>query len=238
MKEEGKRKKDEGGRKKVVVIHSGGMDSSICLALKVREFGKNQVVSLTFEYDQRHAVEVEAAKKISGHFGVEHVVIPFHGLKALTSNALIDPDLPIQEQEDQPPNTLVIGRNGLMARLGAIYAHQRGASQIVMGVIAVEGSNSGYRDCSRHYMDLMQTILRIDLDNPHFSIATPVVHMSKKETLEVANELGILNFLLTHTISCYEGLPLLGCQKCPACHLRNEGIRQFHQEHKEVLLPF
>jgi 7-cyano-7-deazaguanine synthase len=100
-----------------------------------------------------------------------------------------------------------------------------------MGVIEVDGSNAGYRDCSRAYMDLMQQILRLDLDDPSFEIRTPLVKMSKKQTLEEAARLKVLDFLLEETVTCYEGIPKKGCQKCPACLLRNEGIRQYFEEH-------
>ena len=99
-----------------------------------------------------------------------------------------------------------------MARLGAIHAGHLGARYIYMGVIQVEGSHSGYRDCSRAYMDLEQYVLRLDLDDPLFEIRTPIVDMSKKETMDLAYRLGILEFLLHETITCYEGIIRQGCQ--------------------------
>ena len=221
-----------------VVIHSGGMDSSLCLALAMREFGLEQVLSLSFDYGQRHSRELEQAAKICQHWGVDHVVIPLACLQEITDNALINAKQPIEHPADRPPNTLVVGRNGLFARLGAIHAHHLGASILYMGVIEVEGSNSGYRDCSRAYIDLKQALLRIDLDNSIFEIRTPLVKMTKKETLELAHELGILDFLLEETITCYQGIPRRGCAVCPACTLRNEGIRQFAVEYPYVALPY
>ena len=81
-----------------------------------------------------------------------------------------------------------MGRNGLMAHISAIHAEHIGADSIYMGIINVDGNFSGYRDCSREYMDLKQQILRIDLNNPKFEIRTPVVDMTKKETLQVAHQ--------------------------------------------------
>ncbi len=221
---------------KAVVIHSGGMDSSICLGLAIKEFGAEEVISLSFSYSQRHSVELERSKKIASDWNVRHFTISLD-LKQITSNALTDHSLAISKSEGSP-NTLVLGRNGLMARLGAIFAHERGAHLIYMGIMELEIANSGYRDCSRAYMDLKQEILRLDLNNPLFEIRTPLVSLTKKETLVIAHQLGILPYLLKETITCYEGIEHLGCQRCPACQLRNEGLKQFQEEFSEVELPY
>jgi 7-cyano-7-deazaguanine synthase len=218
-------------RKKAVVIHSGGMDSSLCLALAIKEFGNTDVLSLSFSYQQRHSAELKQAEKICKEWNIDHKILDLKCLRQITKNALIDNSLPICHQRSKPPNTLVTGRNGLMARLGAIHADYLGADYIYMGVMELEGSNSGYRDCSRHYMNLMEHILRIDLGNPSFEIRTPLVLMNKKETLTIAYQMGILNFLLNETISCYEGIPKFGCRMCPACLLRNEGIQLFIKDY-------
>ncbi|HEY4832992.1 MAG TPA: 7-cyano-7-deazaguanine synthase QueC [Waddliaceae bacterium] len=222
--------------KQAVVIHSGGMDSSICLAIAMREFGKDAVLSLSFRYGQRHINELKQAEKICRIWGVDHTILNIDCLQMITESALLDRETKISGSEHGPPNTLVVGRNGLMARIGAIHANSLGASCLYMGVIEVESSNSGYRDCSRAYMDLKQEILRLDLANPSFEIRTPLVKMTKKETLEIAHSMGVLNFLLLETISCYEGVPHQGCLVCPACHLRNEGIRQFVRANAQYLL--
>lgn len=219
-------------KKKTIVIHSGGMDSSICLALAREEWGPDYVLSLSFNYGQRHSPEIKQAQKICKDWGIDHTIIQLKCLTAITDNALINPTLEIKENDQVPPNTLVTGRNGLMARLGAIHADHLGADSIYMGVIGVEGHFSGYRDCSREYMDLKQQILRIDLNNPCFEIRTPLVHMTKKETLAIADRLGILDYLLKNTITCYEGISKLGCQKCPACKLRNQGIEEYRIEQR------
>ncbi len=224
--------------KKAIVIHSGGMDSSLCLALAIQEFGKGHVLSLSFAYQQRHSIELQQATKICSDWGVDHAVLQLDFFNSITDNALINRQTAIQHDLGKTPNTLVMGRNGLMARLGAVYAHHRGARCIYMGVIEVESDNSGYRDCSRAYMDLKQQILRIDLDDPLFEIRTPVVHMTKKETLELGHRLGVLHYLLSETITCYEAVPHQGCGSCPACRLRNEGIRQFLQEHPSFPMPY
>lgn len=216
-------------KKKAIVVHSGGMDSSICLKLAILEFGAENVLSLSFQYNQRHLDEITQAKKIASHFGVDHLCLPIDCLQKITTNALMNKEIAIEKIGDVP-NTLVVGRNGLMARIAAIHAHELGASCIFMGIIEVEACNSGYRDCTRFYMDLMEQILRIDLDDPKFTIRTPLVYMTKKETMDLADSLDCLDYLLEETITCYEGLRGSGCEKCPACKLRNEGIHLFYTQ--------
>ncbi len=221
-----------------VVVHSGGMDSSLCLALAVEEFGADRVLSLSFSYGQRHSVELAAAKRIAKHFGVRNVVVPITALGEVTENALMNGAVPIEHAEGEDPNTLVVGRNGLMVRLAAIHAAHLGARCIYVGIIGVEAANSGYRDCTRAYMDLMEEILRIDLDDTGFEVRTPVVAITKEETMKLGHRLGVLQFLLAETITCYEGLQLQGCRTCPACKLRNEGLRRFLVDEPGFNCPF
>jgi 7-cyano-7-deazaguanine synthase len=211
---------------KAVVIHSGGMDSSLCLAQAIAEYGHEEVLSLSFSYGQRHSTELQAAEQICADWQVAHTVIALDCLNQLTHNALTDPSLPIQVKAGVP-NTLVVGRNGLMARLGAIHADSLGVDCIYMGVIEVESANSGYRDCTRSYMDQMESILQIDLGNPEFKIHTPLVYMTKAETVAFGHKLGVLDYLLKNTVTCYQGLRGRGCGVCSACQLRNAGVDAF-----------
>lgn len=224
--------------KKAVVVHSGGMDSSLCLALAIEDFGRENVLSLSFRYNQRHSPELIQAARICSDWGVEHTELSLGCVEKITHNALVDHQLTINHPLGQAPNTLVTGRNGLMAFVAGIHAHHLGAHCIYLGVIQVDSDNSGYRDCSREYMDLVQTLLRIDLADPQFEVRTPVVNMTKKETLILGQQLGVLEYLLQETITCYEGIPHYGCQACPACQLRNQGIRQFLAENPGFTLPY
>lgn len=224
--------------KKTVVVHSGGMDSSLCLALAIRDFGRDNVLSLSFCYEQRHSVELIQAAKICRDWGVDHTILDLPFLSAITDNALTNPLLHFTHIPGHSPNTLVTGRNGLMAMIAGIHAQHLGGRCIYLGVIGVDAANSGYRDCSRAYMDLVQSVLRIDLDDPSFEICTPVVNMTKKETLILGLELGILDYLLRETITCYEGIPQQGCRTCPTCRLRNAGISEFLSEYPDFPIPY
>ena len=221
-------------KKKAIVVHSGGMDSSLCLALAIKEFGKENVLSVSFTYNQRHSIELARATEISIHFGVDHVELDLSCLSKITDSALIGHGKEIEHKKGEAPNTLVTGRNGLMARVAAIHANSLGAHCIYMGVMELEEANSGYRDCSRAYMDIIQSALRMDFADDTFEIRTPLVKMNKKETMELGHKLGVIEYLLEKTVTCYEGIEKEGCLKCPACKLRNSGLKIFSLEHPEV----
>ncbi|NCF70935.1 MAG: 7-cyano-7-deazaguanine synthase QueC [Chlamydiales bacterium] len=225
--------------KKAVVLFSGGMDSSICLKLAINKWGAESVLALSFSYQQRHTQELLQAAKIAAKWKVDHEVLQLDVLKKITRSSLIGHTLKIEESDDGlPPNSMVLGRNGLMLRLAAIYGDGMGVEELYTGVMELEEANSGYRDCSRRYIDLKQEILRIDLGRDNFSIQTPLVTNTKKENMYLAKELGILNYLLEETITCYEGIPHHGCGTCPACQLRNEGIEDFLKEQPDFTLPY
>jgi 7-cyano-7-deazaguanine synthase len=225
-------------QKKAIVVHSGGMDSSLCLALAIKEFGAKNILSMSFRYGQRHSNELERAEKICQDWNVDHIVLNVDCLQEITENAMTNHKIEIGYHSDSSPNTLVVGRNGLMARLAAIHAGHLGANFIYMGVLELEAANSGYRDCNRPYIDLLQKILQIDLDNPHFEIRTPIIHMTKFETMELGNQLGVLEYLLKETITCYRGMSEWGCKDCPSCLLRNEGIQQFVSKYNTFQMPY
>ena len=218
-------------KKETIVVHSGGMDSSLCLALAIENHGVKNVLSMSFSYGQRHTREIELAKKICEEWKVDHIVIDINCLNQITHSALLsDEEI---GYEDGVPNTMVVGRNGLMARIASIHANDLGAKSIYMGVIEIEEANSGYRDCSRKYMDIVQAALRLDFNEPLFSIKTPLVYMNKKQTLELGYQMGNLHFLIENTLTCYKGIEFEGCGECPACKLRNDGIRQFCEAHPD-----
>lgn len=225
-------------KKKSVVVHSGGMDSSICLLLAIEQFGAENILAMSFTYGQRHSNELDQAKIICDKWGVERIVLNIDCLSQITDNALTNQSLTISHQPGETPNTMVVGRNGLMARIAAIHANHLGADSIFMGVIEVEEANSGYRDCSRKYMDIIQAGLRLDFDNPKFEIKTPIIYMTKRQTMDLAYQMGELQFLLEETITCYEGIIGIGCGKCPACKLRNQGIAEFIKDHSDFIFSY
>src|SRR5690625_3197820 len=130
---------------KAIVVFSGGQDSTTCLLWALEEFA--EVETVTFLYGQRHALEVDYAKKIAEDLGVKQKIIQMDLLNQLTENALTRKDIEIEEEEGELPNTFVEGRNHIFLSFAAIYAKTVGANHIITGVSETEFS--GYPDCRR-----------------------------------------------------------------------------------------
>lgn len=209
-----------------LVLHSGGMDSSICLLLAKKRFGSEKVLSVGFRYGQRHNSELDAAAEIADHFGIHRLVIDLPVLPGWEGSSLLSHSLPIQ-MLDGLPNSFVPGRNGLFLMMSAPLARAVGAHLMYIGVMEIEGSFSGYPDCHRTYIDAVENVVRQDLQDPTFSIQTPLVSLSKAQTLEMASSLGALDYLLEHTVTCYNGVRGKGCGSCPSCTLRRAGEEEF-----------
>jgi 7-cyano-7-deazaguanine synthase len=213
---------------KALVLHSGGMDSSICLLLAKQRFGAEKVLSVGFRYGQRHSSELEAAAKIADHFGIHRTVIDLPPIPGWEGSSLLSHSLPI-EMIDGLPNSFVPGRNGLFLMMAAPLAGALGVHILYAGVMEREGSFSGYPDCYRSYIDAVEQVIRLDLRDPTFAVETPLISLTKAETLEVAASFGALEYLLEHTVSCYNGIRGRGCGSCPACILRRAGEEEFNQ---------
>lgn len=211
-----------------VVVFSGGQDSTTCLGWAKQTFGK--VVALSFNYGQKHSVELQQATKIAKMMEVEHYVMDVELLNQLAPNALTRADIEVVHPEDmvknEEPNTVVRGRNGLFLWLASIYASTNGYENVVTGVC--ETDFSGYIDCRDQFIKSLNVAINLGLDSK-ITIHTPLMWLDKVETWELANEVGILDIVIKESHTCYNGdrTSLLGCQHCPACNLRNKSLFEF-----------
>ena len=211
-----------------VVVFSGGQDSTTCLGWAKQTFGK--VVALSFNYGQKHSVELQQATKIAKIMEVEHYVMDVELLNQLAPNALTRTDIEVVHPEDmvknEEPNTVVRGRNGLFLWLASIYASTHGYENVVTGVC--ETDFSGYIDCRDQFIKSLNVAINLGLDSK-ITIHTPLMWLDKVETWELANEVGILDIVIKESHTCYNGdrTSLLGCQHCPACNLRNKSLFEF-----------
>lgn len=205
---------------KVVVVLSGGQDSTTCLYWALDRFGDDNVEALTFDYGQRHRIELECAGNVAQHAGVAHTTLPIDTFSALGGNSLTDTGIPVEEASGNSlPNSFVPGRNLVFLTFAAAYAWQRGIVDLVTGVAQTD--YSGYPDCRRDTLDELEQTLRLGMERA-FTIHTPLMNLSKKETVEMARDLGALDAMaLTHT--CYNG-QRPPCGECPACRLRAKGF--------------
>jgi 7-cyano-7-deazaguanine synthase len=207
-----------------LVILSGGQDSTTSLYWALSRFGSHAVLSITFDYGQRHRIEIDSARDVAAFAGVPNVVLPIDTFAALGGNALTDTDVavpPATEGRDGLPPTFVPGRNIVFLAFAAAYAWPRGIGHLVTGVAQTD--YSGYPDCRRETIDALQKTLTLGLER-EITIHTPLMNLSKKQTVLLATELGALEAMaLTHT--CYNGRRP-PCGECAACRLRAQGFAE------------
>ncbi|MCY6395600.1 7-cyano-7-deazaguanine synthase QueC [Actinobacillus pleuropneumoniae] len=209
---------------KAVVIFSGGQDSTTCLFQAIQEFGVENVEVVTFQYGQRHAIELEKAAWIAKDLGVKQTLIDTSVIKAITSNAMME-EREIK-QEGNTPNTFVDGRNALFLLYTAIYAKGQGIRTIFTGVC--ETDFSGYPDCRDVFVKSMNVTLNLAMDY-NFNIRTPLMYLTKKQTWALADKLGTFDYIRQHTHTCYLGVEG-GCHTCPSCVLREKGLNEYLSE--------
>ena len=205
-----------------IVVFSGGQDSTTCLFWALEKF--ERVIAVTFDYNQRHKLEIECAKNIAKDLGVEHHILNMDLLNQLTPNALTRSDIDIKNGEDgNLPSTFVEGRNMVFLTFAAILAKVKGARHIVTGVC--ETDFSGYPDCRDVFIKSMNVTLNLAMDYP-FNLKTPLMYLTKAQTWSLADELGALDYIRQHTHTCYEGVEG-GCGECPSCKLRDKGLQEY-----------
>ena len=213
-----------GSTEKALVVLSGGQDSTTCLYWAMDRFGHNAVDTVTFDYGQRHHVELDCAARVAEFASVPNTCLPIDTFAALGGDALTDPDVEVASGMDDKtglPNTFVPGRNLIFLTFAAAYAFQRGIRHLVAGVAQTD--YSGYPDCREGTITALQHALRLGMESD-VTIHTPLMHLTKKETVELARDLGALPAMaLTHT--CYNG-EQPPCGRCPACELRARGFAE------------
>ncbi|MCT4777580.1 MULTISPECIES: 7-cyano-7-deazaguanine synthase QueC [Exiguobacterium] len=207
---------------KALVVFSGGQDSTTCLFWAKQQF--SHVEAVTFAYGQRHDAEIEVAKEIAAEIEVPHHVLDLSLLGQLTSNALTRHDLDIDNAD--VPNTFVDGRNHLFLSFAAVMAKQLGMHHIVTGVC--ETDFSGYPDCRDQFVKSLNVTLNLAMDYP-FVIDTPLMWLDKKQTWELADQLGAFDYVKERTLTCYNGILGSGCGECPACVLRQNGLAAYEE---------
>ena len=188
-----------------LVIFSGGQDSTTCLIQAIQTYGRENVQAITFQYGQRHAVELERARWIAQDLGVKQTVL----------------DLSLMQQ---------ITHNALFLLYAAIYAKGQGIRHIIAGVC--ETDFSGYPDCRDVFVKSMNVTLNLAMDYA-FQIHTPLMYLTKAQTWALADEMGALDYIREQTHTCYNGI-VGGCHECPSCVLRERGLAEYLESKRVV----
>jgi 7-cyano-7-deazaguanine synthase len=210
--------------KSAVVLLSGGLDSMVCAAL-AREQGFF-VIALTIDYNQRHWVEIDAARAIAERLASRHIVLPLD-LRAFGGSALTsDIDVPKSGVGEGIPVTYVPARNTVFLSLALALAEASGARDVFIGVNALD--YSGYPDCRPEFVAAFERLANVatkaGVEGEKFTIHAPLLHLTKADIAREAQRLG-LDPALSH--SCYDPAPDgRACGQCDACRLRAKGFAE------------
>ncbi len=207
---------------KALVLLSGGLDSATCLALAVKEYGKENVIALSVSYGQKHTKEIEAAEKIAKYYGVEKMELDLSLIFKFSNCSLLsgsDEEIPhesyaeqLKETDGKPVSTYVPFRNGLFLSSAAAMALSRECSVIYYGAHSDDAAGSAYPDCSEVFNNAMNTAI-YEGSGRQLKIKAPFVGMTKADVVKMGMELKVPYEL---TWSCYEGNDK-PCGKCGTC---------------------
>jgi 7-cyano-7-deazaguanine synthase len=209
--------------KKAVILYSGGLDSTTCMAIARAEGYLPYAIS--FAYGQRHSVELELAKKHARGVGaVEHLVVDFDYRKIGGSALTSDIAVPKGGVGRDIPVTYVPARNTIFLSFALGWAEVIGAFDIFIGVNALD--YSGYPDCRPEYIAAFETMANLatkaGIEGNRFTIHTPLISLTKAEIIKKGIALGV-EYGLTH--SCYDPSPTgVACGLCDSCRLRLKGF--------------
>ncbi len=210
--------------KRAVVLLSGGLDSTTCLAL-AKQAGF-EPVCLAIRYGQRHAVELERAKAVAAKMGVTDFRVVSLSLRDIGGSALTaDFDVPKDRHETPAaiPPTYVPARNTVFLALALGLAEVVGATDLFIGVNAVD--YSGYPDCRPEFIRAFEALARLatkaGVEGATFTIHAPLSGMTKADIIRAGTQAGV-DYGLTH--SCYDPVGDLACGRCDSCLLRKKGF--------------
>ncbi|MBH0163484.1 7-cyano-7-deazaguanine synthase QueC [Fictibacillus sp. 7GRE50] len=210
--------------KKAVIVLSGGLDSTTCMGIAKAE--GYDLYPITFHYGQRHNREVQQAIEVGKFYDVaDHRIVDLTFLKDIGGSALTDEKVDVPtEAEEGIPVTYVPARNMIFLSLASAYAEVIGATAVYTGVSAVDFS--GYPDCRPEFIQSMEETINLatkaGVTGKNISVETPLISLSKKETIEKGLSLEVPYDLTT---SCYNGKEA-ACGQCDSCVLRLKGFKE------------
>jgi 7-cyano-7-deazaguanine synthase len=213
--------------KRAVVLLSGGLDSATTLAICA--YHGFEPYALSFDYGQRHKLELNAAKRVAASLGVREHRVATIDLRIFGGSALTD-DIAVPKNRDvgrgsDVPITYVPARNTIFLSYALAWCEVLGAADIFIGANAID--YSGYPDCRPEFISAFENLAglatKAGVEGTPFRIHAPLLSMSKAQIIGKGAELGV-DFALTH--SCYDPTPNgLACGECDSCRLRLAGFR-------------
>jgi 7-cyano-7-deazaguanine synthase len=215
--------------KRAVVLLSGGVDSTTTLAIAMAE--GYEAYALSFDYGQRHQIEIKAARRVANSLGVKEHRIAKIDMRIFRGSALTD-DLDVPKKRSKTeiahgiPITYVPARNTIFLAYALAWAEVIPSGHIFLGVNAID--YSGYPDCRPEFIEAFETLANLGtktgVEGARFRVHAPLIKFSKAEIIRKASQLNV-DLSLTH--SCYDPSPEgLACGECDSCLLRLKGFRE------------
>lgn len=214
---------------KALVLFSGGVDSTTCLAIAVDKYGANEVLALSLYYGQKHSRELEAARKIAAHYGVKHKELDLALIFADSDCTLLkgsEGEIPkesyaeqLEKTDGKPVSTYVPFRNGLFLASAASIALSNGCEEIYYGAHSDDAAGNAYPDCSSDFNDAINRAIYLG-SGGELRVTAPFIGMNKAQVIAKGLELGVPYEL---TWSCYEG----GDKPCGVCGTCRDRIAAF-----------
>ena len=211
---------------KALVLLSGGLDSSVVLSV-CQDKGYD-IYAISFDYGQRHKVELEYAKFQATFFNcISHEVfkMEFYGGSALTDDIKVPKNRDSHTMSKDIPVTYVPSRNIVFLSFASGYAECHDIDNIFIGVNAID--YSGYPDCRKNFIDNFEKLInkstKKGLEGSKFKINTPLINLSKKDIIKLGHKNGV-DFSMTS--SCYSPKLKKNCGVCDSCLLRKQGFEE------------
>lgn len=214
--------------KKCIVLFSGGIDSTTSLYWALNQY--ERVHALTFDYGQRHRIEVSMSRRITQKLRVPQKTLSID-LKQIGGSSLTDPKVPLPEfspAEKSPPSTYVPFRNGIFLALAAAWAEVKGIKEIICGFNFIDSTN--YPDTRNQFVEAMEAAInqgtKASFNQNKIKIIAPFLSMKKSEIIKTGLSLGAD---YSYSISCYSGEEI-PCQKCSSCILRQKAWKEIGEK--------
>lgn len=217
-----------------LVVFSGGQDSTTCLGWAQNRF--DYVETITFDYGQKHRVEIAQAQKIAEILHVRNTLLSLDAFSQLNDSALIDSTQDIgahHRVHTNLPASFVPNRNAIFFTLAHAFAQKQGIEHVIIGVNQTD--YSGYPDCREPFVKALEVALNLGSE-ANITFHYPLMHLTKAQTFELAKEEGVLELVVDESHTCYNGDHKhkhawgYGCGECPACILRKLGWESYEQE--------
>ncbi|WP_442765011.1 7-cyano-7-deazaguanine synthase QueC [Sulfurospirillum cavolei] len=217
--------------KKALVVFSGGQDSTTCLGWAKNRF--DYVETITFDYGQKHRVEIAQAQNIAEILHVKNTLLSLDAFSQLNDSALIDATQDISAHHKTHinlPASFVPNRNAIFFTLAHAFAQKQGIEHLVIGVNQTD--YSGYPDCREPFVKALELALNLGSE-ANITFHYPLMHLTKAQTFELSEVEGVLDLVIDESHTCYNGVHThkhawgYGCGECPACMLRKQGFEAF-----------